>query len=146
MGFALVAWLLGIDPRPDGRPERCGRPLHQRVAEAGRALEPPGDPRFCAPACGHWGDSGVLVEGSGGGRACTLLATGDQEAGSQDGAGSWEGLEEGTVGMALGTLGHGGVKGLESVAGDTERAEQGLDEQGRRGAAPPHRWSKAGRL
>ena len=88
------------------------------------------DPRFFAAAFGHWGDSGVLLEFSGGGLAFALLAKGDQEAGSEDGSGTWEGLEEGKVGMALSALGDGGVKILDGVQSDTELADKGLDAQG----------------
>ena len=135
MGLPLVALLLGIHPRPEGMPDRCSRPLHERLSEECRALEAPVDPRFCAAAFGHWGDAGVWLECRGGGIAFALLATGDPEAGSEDGSGTWEGLEEGNVGMALGALGDGGVKLLDGVQGDTELADKGLDAQGMGGDA-----------
>src|SRR6266853_4106830 len=83
-GFALVALLLRVDPCPEGMPERCSRPLDKRLSEECRALEAQVDPRFSAAALGHWGDSGIVLEFCGGGRACALLAAGDQEAGSED--------------------------------------------------------------
>ena len=71
-----------------------------------------------------------MLEFSGGGLAFALLAKGDQEAGSEDGSGPWEGLEEGKVGMALSALGDGGVKILDGVHSDTELADKSLDAQG----------------
>ena len=73
------------------------------------------DPAFLAAAFGDRRDAGVLLELGSGGIAFALLAKGDKEAGSEDGAGTWEGLEEGKVRMALGALGDSGVKILDSV-------------------------------
>ena len=87
-------------------------------------------PALLAAACGDRRDAGVLGELGSGGRACAWLATGDKEAGSEDGAGTWEGLAEGKVRMALGALGDSGVTILAGVPGDTELADQGLDAQG----------------
>jgi hypothetical protein len=129
-GFPRVALLLGIDPCPEGMPARFRRPLHNRLSEAGRALQAPVDPRLFAAALGHWCAPGILLECCGGGITCTWLAKGDQEAGSEARSGPWKGLEEGKVGMVLGALGAGGVKGLDGVPGDTERAAPGLDEPG----------------
>ena len=130
MGFPLVALLLVIDPCPEGMPDRFRRPLHKRLSEECRALEAPVDPRFFAAALSHGCDPGLLLECCGGSIACALLAKGNQEAGSEDRSGPWKGLEEGKVGMVLGTLGDGGVKVLDGVQGDTELADEGLDEQG----------------
>jgi len=130
MGFPLVALLLVIDPRPEGMPDRFSRPLHKRLSEECRALEAPVDPRLFAAAFGHWGNPGILLEFNGGGIAFALLTKGDQEAGSEDGSGTWESLKEGKVGVALGALGDSSVKILDGVQGDTELADKCLDEQG----------------
>jgi len=88
------------------------------------------DPALLAAAFGDRRDAGVLLALGGAGIAFALLAKGDKEAGSEDRSGTWEGLEEGKVRMALGALGDSGVKILDGVQGDTELADQGLDEQG----------------
>jgi hypothetical protein len=88
------------------------------------------DPGFPAAAFRHWRDAGVLLEFSGGRIAGTLFAEGDEQPGGKDRARPWKGLEQGEIGMALGTLGDGVVEGLDSVQGDTELADEGLDEQG----------------
>jgi len=130
MGFPLVTLRLVIDTRPEGVPDRFSRPLPKRLSEACGALEAPGDPAFLAAAFGDRRDAGVLLARGGGGITFALLAKGDKEAGSEDGAGPWEGLEEGKGRMALGALGDSGVKILDGVQGDTELADEGLDEQG----------------
>jgi hypothetical protein len=134
-GLPLVTLLLVIEPRPEGGPERCSRPLHKRLAEACGALEAPVAPALLAAAFGDRREAGVRLERGGGGLTCALLATGDQEAGSADGSGTWEGWEEGKVRMALGAWGDSGVKSRAGVPGDTELAEEGLDEQGLGSAA-----------
>jgi hypothetical protein len=63
MGFPLGALLLVIALCPADRPDRFSRPLY------------------------------ILLECGGGGIAFALLATGDQEAGSEDRSSPWEGLE-----------------------------------------------------
>src|SRR5713101_1755602 len=133
MGFPLVALLLVIDLRPERMPDRLSRPLHKRLADELWTLEAPMDPGFLAAAFRHWRDAGVLLEFSGGRIACPLFAEGDEEPRGKDGARTWKGLEQGEIGMALGTLGDGVVEGLDSVQGDTELADQGLDEQDMRG-------------
>ena len=129
-GFPLVALLLVIDLRPASMPDGLSRPLHERLADARWTLEAPRDPGLPAAAFRHWRDAGVLLACSGGRRAGPLGAEGDEQPGGTDRARTWKGLEQGEIGMALGTLGDGVVEGLESVQGDTELADEGLDEQG----------------
>ena len=87
------------------------------------------DPGFLAAPFCYRCDARELLEYSGGGIAFPLFAEGDEEAGSEDGASAWEGLEQGEVGMALGTLRDGMVEVLDRVSGDTELADEGLHEQ-----------------
>ena len=134
-GFPRVALRLGRDPGPAGMPERCRRPRPTRVAAAGRAREAPVDPRCFAAALRHGCDPGRLWACCGGSRACAWLAPGHQEAGSAARSGPWQGLAAGQVGRVLGARGAGGVQVLEGVPGDTERADEGLDEQGLGGDA-----------
>jgi hypothetical protein len=126
VGFALLAWLLVIDPCPEGMADRFRGPLHEGLAEEGRTLEAPVDPGcLAAPFC-HRGDARELLEFSGGGIAFPWFAEGDEEAGREDGASAWTGLEQGDVGMALGALRDGLVAVLDRVPGDTELADEGL--------------------
>src|SRR5262249_61259843 len=98
MGFPLVALLLVINPCPEGMPNRLRRPLHKCLSEKCRALKAPVNPRLFTAACGHRGNPSVLLQFNGRDIAFALLAKGDQEAGSKDGAGTCEGGEEGRVG------------------------------------------------
>ena len=129
MGFPLVALLLVIHPCPKGMPDRLCRPFHKCLAQECRTLKAPVDPRLFTAAFGHRGNPSVLLQFNGRGIAFALLAKGDQKAGSKDGSGTWEGLEEGKVGVALGALGDSSVKMLDGVQGDTKLADKGLDEQ-----------------
>ena len=83
-----------------------------------------------AAAFRHWRDAGVRLACSGGRRAGPLFAEGDEQPGGKDRARTWQGLAQGEIGIALGPLGDGVVEGLESVQGDTELADEGLDDQG----------------
>jgi hypothetical protein len=127
MGFPLVALLLVIELRPESMPDRLSRPLHARLADELWTLEAPMGPGFLAAAFRHWRDAGVLLACSGGRITCPLFAEGDEEPGGKDGACPWQGLEQGEIGRALGTLGDGVVEGLESIQGDTELADKGLE-------------------
>jgi hypothetical protein len=130
MGFPLVAVLWGIDLRPERMPEGLSRPRHARLADELWTWEAPMDPGLPAAAFRHRRAAGVRWECSGGRRAGTWFAAGDEQPGGKDRARTWKGLEQGASGMALGTLGDGVVEGLDSVQGDTERADKGLDAQG----------------
>ena len=110
MGFALVALLLVIDLRPEGMPDRFRRPLDKRLPEELGTLEAPVHPGLLAAAFGHRRDPGIFLEFGGGGIAFALFAEGDEQPGGEDGARSWEGLEQGEIGMALGALRDGGVE------------------------------------
>ena len=127
--FALLALLLVIDPCPEGMADRFRGPLHEGLAEECRTLEAPVDPGFLAAPFCHRCDARELLESSGGGIAFPLFAEGDEEAGSEDGASAWEGLEQGEVGMALGALRDGLVEVLDRVQGDPGLADEGLHEQ-----------------
>ena len=72
-------------------------------------LEAPVYPGLLAAPFGHRRDPGLLLECGGGGRACALFAEGDEQPGGEDGARSWQGLEEGEIGMALRALRAGSV-------------------------------------
>src|SRR5215831_18164968 len=101
MGLALVALLLGVHLRPEGMPDRLRRPFDECLPEELGTLEAPAHPGFLAAPFGHWRDPGIFLEFGGGGIAFALVAKGDQETRSEDGARSWEGLEQGEIGMAL---------------------------------------------
>ena len=73
---------------------------------------------------------GIFLQFGSGRIAFALFAKGDEKAGGEDGTSAWEGLEEGEVGMALGTLRDGGVEIGDSLQGDAELGNEGLDQAG----------------
>src|SRR5262245_13897563 len=115
VGLALVALLLGIDLGPDGMPRGCRRPCHEGVAAERRALEAPVAPSLLAAPFGDGCHTGVPLEFGGRRIAVALCPTGDEQPGGADGPGAREGLEEGEIGMTLGTLRDGVVKGLDRL-------------------------------
>jgi len=88
------------------------------------------DPGIVAAAFGHRRKARVLLKLVGRGVTVALFAEGDEEAGSKDGPSSWQGSQEGEVGMALGALCDGVVEGLDRVQGHTQLGDEGLDEEG----------------
>ena len=136
MGFALGALRLVVELRPEGMPARCRRPLHKRLAEALGTLEAPGHPRLFPAAFGDWGNTRIFWQFGSARIAGTLFAKGNEQAGGEDRPRAWEGLEEGEVGMALGTLRDGGVAVGNGLPGDAELGNQRLDQQGIRGDDP----------
>ena len=129
MGLALIALLLIVPLRPEGMPHRLRRPCDARVPEKCGTREAPVHPGLLAAPCGSWRDPGIFLEFGGGGRACALCAEGDEQPGGEDGARSWEGLEQGEIGMALRTLRDGGVDIGEGLQGDPERGDEGLHQE-----------------
>jgi hypothetical protein len=127
--FALVALLRVIDPRPEGRPERCGGPLDARVPRDLGALEAPVPPGLLAAAFGHRRHPRVFWP-CGGGRAVAWFAAGDAQPGGDDGTRAWERLGQGAIGVVLGALGAGVRTGLERLPGAPALIDQGLAEQG----------------
>jgi hypothetical protein len=103
MGCALVALLLVVELCPEGMPGRFRRPLHERLAEELWTREAPMHPGLLPAACSDWCAARIFVQFGGRGITCALFAKGDEEAGGEDRSSTWEGWEEGKVGMALGT-------------------------------------------
>ena len=104
MGLALVALLLGVHLGPEGMPDRLRRPCDERLPEELWTLEAPVSPGLLAAPFGHRRDPGLFLEVGGGGIAFALFAKGDEQPRGEDGARSWEGLEEGEIRMALRAL------------------------------------------
>ena len=100
MGLALVALLLVVHLGPEGMPDGLRRPCDERCRKELWTLEAV-YPGLLAAPFGHRRDPGLLLECGGGGRACALFAEGDEQPGGEDRARSWQGLEEGEIGMAL---------------------------------------------
>ena len=117
MGFARIALRLGIDPGPEGMPDRCRGPRHEGVAEGGRTREAPVDPAFLATPCRDRGHARERLPFGGGRRACAWFAAGDEEPGSADRASAGEGLEQGAGGRTLGMLRDGVGKVLNRLQG-----------------------------
>ena len=129
MSFTLVTLLLVIELCPEGMPDRFRRPLHKRLAEELWTLEAPVDPRLLPTAFGDRGNTRIFLQFGSGSIACALFAQGNEKAGSEDRPRAWEGLEEGEVGMALGTLCDSGVEVGDGLQGDAELGNKGLDQQ-----------------
>jgi hypothetical protein len=87
------------------------------------------DPGCVAAACRHRRNASILLECLSGSVAVALFATGDEEAGGQDGPSAWQGVKSGEVGMALGALRGGVVEGLERMQGHTQLGDKSLDEE-----------------
>lgn len=115
MGLALVALLLVIDLCPEGMPRGFRCPFHEGLAEELRALEAPVDPRLLAATFCDGCNTGVPLECSGRRLAVALFPKGDEQPGGEDGPRAREGLEEGEIGMTLGTRRDGVVKGLDRL-------------------------------
>ncbi len=131
-----MALRLIVGPGPEGMPDRFGSPLHERVSPERRILEAPVDPGVVATAFGHRRDPGVFWERIRGGVAVAWFAEGGEEAGGQDSASAWQGVQPGAVGMALGAWCHGFVEVVDGVPGDTELADQGVHQESRGRDAP----------
>jgi hypothetical protein len=129
MRCPFVTLLLGIAPRPESMPDRCGGPLDDRVPEALWTLEAPGLSGRLAAACGDRCEPGLLLPG-GGAIAGAWFATGDEQPGGEDGPCAWERLAQGAVGRALRTLREGILQGRNRRHGDPELVDKGLDEHG----------------
>ena len=129
MGFALVALLLVVHLCPERMPDRLRRPFNERLPEEPGTLETPVHPGLLAAPFGHWRNAGIFLEFGGGGIACALFAEGDEQPGGEDGPCSWEGLEQGEIGMALSALRDGGVEIGDGPQGDPELGDEGLHQE-----------------
>jgi hypothetical protein len=129
MGFALVALLLGVNLRPERMPARLRSPFNERLPEELWTLETPVHPGLLAAPFSHRRNAGIFLEFGGGGIACALFAEGDEQRGGKDGTRSWEGLEQGEIGMALRALRDGGVEIGEGLQGDPELGDEGLNQE-----------------
>jgi hypothetical protein len=127
--LALVALRLRIALRPAGMPRGCRRPLHARVAQARRALEAPVHPGLLATACCDRRHARLFLEGIGGGDAFPLCAEGDEEAGSTNGSGPWQGVKHREGGMVLGALRHGLVEVGNGLQHDAEWGDEGVPQE-----------------
>ena len=146
MGFALGAWLLGGALRPAGMPDRCRRPLYQRVAENLGTLEAPGHPRLFPAAFRARGHPRLLLPCGSARIAGAWFAQGPEPAGGADRPRAWEGWDEGAGGRARGTRRAGGGDGREGRHGDAELGHQRWDPQGMRGDDACLRGPRRGRL
>jgi hypothetical protein len=125
-----MALLLRVGPGPEGGAEGFGSPLDDCLSPKRRALQAPGAPGCGAAACGHRRNPGGFWERISGGIALAWFAEGGEEAGSEDGAGAWQGGNHGAVGRALGVWRHGMVEGGAGLQGDAERADERVNQEG----------------
>src|SRR2546428_4673728 len=129
MGLALVALLLVVNLCPEGMPDRLRRPFDKRLPEELGTLEAPVHPGLLAAPFGHRRDPGIFLEFGGGGIAFALFAEGDEQPGGEDGARSWEGLEQGEIGMVLRALRDGGIEIGDGLQGGPELGNEGLHQE-----------------
>jgi hypothetical protein len=80
----LRALLRGIDPRPEGLPDRCGGPLAERLPAERWTWAAPVPPGLLAAAFGDRRDPRLLLP-CGGGRALPWCAEGDEQPGAKTG-------------------------------------------------------------
>src|SRR5262249_37126179 len=128
--FALLALLLIVHLGPESMPGGCRRPLDTRVAQERRTLETPVDPRLLPAAFRHRRHPRLLLECLSSRRACTLCATGHEEAWGTDRPGTWEGVKQRKGGMLRGTWRDGGIAGSKSVQGDAEWSHERVHQEG----------------
>jgi hypothetical protein len=121
--------LLGIvGTCPEGMADGFAGPFHEGLAQELRALEAPVDPTCVPTTFGDWRNARILLEVGGGGIALALFAKGHEEAWGEDGAGTWERLKEGEVGMGWGQLCNSAVEVLDRLQGGTELGHKGADQ------------------
>jgi hypothetical protein len=133
MGCALVALLLVGDLCPEGMPDRCRGPLHERLSEELWTREAPVHPGLLPAAFRDRCTARIFLQCGGSGLARALFPKGNEEAGGEDRPSAWEGLAEGAVGMGLGPRRDGRVERGDGLQGDAELGHQRLDHQGMRG-------------
>src|SRR5215470_11984665 len=127
--LAFVAVLLIIDLGPEGMSRGFRRPLHERLAQERRALEAPVHPGLLATAFRDRRNARVFLEFIGGGEAFTLFAEGDEEAGSKNGSGPWQGVKQREVGMVLGAVRHSGIEVGNGLQSDAELGNESLHQE-----------------
>ena len=130
MGGALVTLLLVVGACPERMPRRFSRPFDEHWSQELGALETPVDPGIFAVAFRHRRNARILLERIGRGVAVALLTKGDEKTRGKDGASTGESVKQREVRMALGTLGNGLIALLDSLQGDAEWADEGLDQEG----------------
>src|SRR5262249_42723497 len=99
MRFALLALLLIVHLGPESMPGGFRRPLDTRLAQERRTLETPVDPRLLPAAFRHRRNPRIFLAFLSRSIACTLFATGHEEAWGTDRPGPWEGVKQRKGGM-----------------------------------------------
>ena len=127
--FALVALLLVRDLGPEGMPDRFRGPFHEHLSEECRTLQAPVDPGFLATAFRDRRNARVFLAFIGGGEAFSLFAEGDEEAGSKNGSGPWQGVKQREVGMVLGAVRHSCIEVGNGLQRDAELGNEGLHQE-----------------
>ena len=128
MGLALVALLLVVHLGPEGMPDGLRRPCDERLPEGTVDTGGASVPRTSCRSVRSPARSRPIV-GVRRRRQSVLFAEGDEQPGGEDGARSWQGLEEGEIGMALRALRAGSVDIGDSLQGDPELSDEGLHQE-----------------
>ena len=102
MGTACCPLLGIVGTRPKRMVDGFVGPFHKCLSKKLQALAPPVNPTHVPTAFGGWRNARIFLEFGGRGKALALFAEGDEETWGEDGAGTWERLKEGEVGMGWG--------------------------------------------
>ena len=87
------------------------------------------DPGLLAAACRHRRHARLLLAVGGGGKAFSLCAAGDEEAGRHDGPSPWQGVKQREVGTILSAWGDGCVAVGQGLQGAPELGDEGLHKE-----------------
>lgn len=132
MGAAPFAVALVEGFGPEGARYGLAHPLDEGLALEGGACEAPVHPALVATALSDGGDADVLLQGGSVGESLASFAEGDQQARSEGGTGTGEGIEELVARELGGERGDLSVEALDGGVDGTELRDGGLDEQQQR--------------
>ena len=124
--FGLLLSIVGTCPA--GMAYGFAGPFYKGLSKKLRALEGPVDPTGVPTPFGDWRNARILLEVGGGGTTLAWFAEGHEETRGEDGAGTWERLKEGEVGIGWGQLCNSAVEVLDRLQGGTELGHKGADQ------------------
>lgn len=134
MGTATLAVALVEGFGPEGARDGLADPLDEGLALEGRAVETPVDPALVATTLGNGRDADVLLEACCVGESLASFTEGNEQARSQSGTDTGEGVKELVVGKPGGERGDLCIEAIDGGVDGTELWDGGLDECGRAAA------------